>query len=192
MIIFIVSFMSSPSLASLSSLDFSLFSQSNQEGFTSQCPTQLYRKDGELILVHEGKQVKFANLEEYRYFVEAMRMRGIRCPVLYLETTHDAQGGISLKQMDDPLTPTTGLMRYPANYVVKGEQLSSDPQASTEMPVSFDPQNQNQGGDLPVDRFFDVDDDVNPASAKWKGAKYTQQAIDAGEMRGDTVLFYKS
>jgi len=172
---------------------------STQEGFTSsaECPTRLFRENGEFRMIHQGKQVKFDTLQEYTYFVEAMRMKGIRCPVLYAEPLHDAQGGISVKQPDDPITPTTGLMKLPASSVVKGELTMTqrvgkrDPVASTQMPIGYDPANQAQGEDLPIDRFFRVGADINPYSVEWRGQKATEQALKAGEMKGDEVLFYR-
>lgn len=110
------------------------------------------------------KTVEFENLEEYKYFVEALRHKGVRCPVLYVETIQDAQGDISLKRVDDPDTQTTGLMPMNANQVVKTncglsnhsrrKDLSvlnaktmayandSDSNANTNIPQPFDPQNQ--------------------------------------------------
>lgn len=160
-----------------------------------KCPTRLFRENGELRMVHQGKQVKFDNLQEYTYFVKAMRTRGLRCPVLYVEPIHDAQGGISIKQPDDPITPTTGLLNLPAGSVVKGNSMTQtvgtrDPVASTQMPVGFDPANQSQGDDLPIDRFFRVGADINPYSAEWGGQKATERALQAGEMKGDEVSFY--
>lgn len=175
---------------------FSLLSNSLQSSH-NECPTRLFREDGQLRMVHQGKQVKFENLQEYTYFVQAMRTRGIRCPVLYVEPIHDAQGGISIKQPDDPITPTPGLMNYPANLVVKGESTMTqyvgkhDPVASVQMPVGYDPANQIQGEDLPIDRFFRVGASVNPYSAEWAGTKATERAIQAGEMKGDEVSFYR-
>lgn len=173
-------------------LILNLFSCVDQkEGFFggTKCPTQLYQQNGEFILIHEGKKAKFANLEEYKYFVEAMRMRGVRCPVLYVEPVHDAQGGLSMKHLDDPITPTTGLMQLPANYVVKGTNglyADRDPLASTQFPLGFDPQNQDQGGDYPIDRLFSVQSDP-----EWMNPDWVRGKIQAGEMYGDEVLVRK-
>lgn len=175
---------------------FSLFGinkVNSWDSVPSECPTRLTRVNGQLTLTHKGEQVKFGSLKEYTHFVEALRARGIRCPVLYLEPLHDAQGGISVKSPDDPITQTTGLGSIPADQVIKSDNLSrrmtqtNDPVAQTQMPVSFDSANQSQGTDLPVDRFFSVGGSVNPYSPEWKGQKATQQAIDAGEMDGDQV-----
>lgn len=161
-------------------------------GGTSECPSHLTRVNGQFHMTHKGKEVTFGNLQEYIDFVKALRHRGIRCPVLYAEPVQDAQGGISIRQPDDPITPTTGLMSFPSNYVVKGNELTAtlgkhDPVASTQMPIGFDPANQAQGEDLPIDRFFHVGDNINPYSASWGGQKATTRAIQAGEMEGDQV-----
>lgn len=41
--------------------------------------------------------ITFANLEEYVTFLKWQRSQGIRCPVLYIQKTYNAQGMVSYK-----------------------------------------------------------------------------------------------
>jgi hypothetical protein len=80
-------------------------SQTVQEAFegrvnaSQRCPDILIQKGSELYL-HNSRiakvpgvnPLKFNDLEEYAEFMEWQRSQGIRCPVLYLQHTFDAQG----------------------------------------------------------------------------------------------------
>ena len=85
------------------------------EGFTnnqydlSRCPNILIQKDSKLYL-HNSKLAKipgvnpieFKNLEDYTEFLNWQRSQGIRCPVLYLQNTYDAQGNPVYKVRPSP------------------------------------------------------------------------------------------
>lgn len=167
---------------------FYLTTKIQQEGFNviekTSCPTKLVKHQGKLYMTVDGKTTEFKNLEEYTNFVKAMRTRGVRCPVLYAETIHDSQGSLSLRSMDDPITPTTGLGQSSADRVVKDEHgLSSIPpnrSNSTNFPLAYDPDTQDQGGDLPIDKMFHDSNtvSVNPMDANWGGRKFTRQEIN--------------
>ena len=73
------------------------------EGMTSgsqkRCPNVLMQKGKELFLFNNKlakvpgvNPIKFNNLEEYTEFVKWQRNQGIRCPVLFLQHSYDAQG----------------------------------------------------------------------------------------------------
>ena len=72
------------------------------EGFTNinqRCPNTLIQKDSKFYLFNSNlakipgvNPIEFNNLEEYTEFLDWQRSQGIRCPVLYLQQTFDAQG----------------------------------------------------------------------------------------------------
>ena len=72
---------------------------------TNGLPTDVLKK---LELLHE-----FNDLEEYTEFLEWQRGAGIRCPVLYVQNTYDAQGNRvykvrpSVTELEGGLPPTT-------------------------------------------------------------------------------------
>ena len=53
--------------------------------------------------------VQFANLEEYVQFLDWQRGQGIRCPVLFLQQTFDAQGQVVYKTRPSPTDLQGGL-----------------------------------------------------------------------------------
>jgi hypothetical protein len=88
------------------------------EGFSSQhrCPNLLVQKDAKLYLyttnlaeVPGVNPIVFNNLEEYTEFIEWQRSAGIRCPVLYLQNTYDAQGNRVYKIRPSVSEPQGGL-----------------------------------------------------------------------------------
>jgi hypothetical protein len=85
----------------------------------SKCPNKLVKHQGKLYMKTPQKTVEFENLKEYKYFVKALRHKGVRCPILYQETIGDTQGNMSIKRIDDPETQTSGLMPVSADNVVK-------------------------------------------------------------------------
>ena len=64
-----------------------------------RCPKVLMQKDSKYYLYNSNiaevpgvNPIMFNNLEEYTEFLDWQRGAGIRCPVLYLQNTYDAQG----------------------------------------------------------------------------------------------------
>ena len=74
-----------------------------EEGGGSGCPDMLVKSNGIYYLYHTQREkvpgvnpIRFSGLEEYREYVEWQRMsEGKRCPVLQVEETMNAQGGVS-------------------------------------------------------------------------------------------------
>jgi hypothetical protein len=73
------------------------------EGLTNnnglRCPNILIQKGARFYLYNSKvakvpgvNPVEFDNLEEYTEFLDWQRSQGIRCPVLYLQQSYDAQG----------------------------------------------------------------------------------------------------
>ena len=63
------------------------------------CPNLLIQKGPKFYLYNSNiasvpgvNPIEFNNLEEYTEFLELQRGAGIRCPVLYVQNTYDAQG----------------------------------------------------------------------------------------------------
>lgn len=90
------------------------------EGLTNmanpRCPDMLIQKGSRYILYNSKvarvpgvNPVEFDNLEDYVEFLEWQRSQGIRCPVLYLQKTYDAQGNSSYKIRPSPTDLQGGL-----------------------------------------------------------------------------------
>ena len=104
------------------------------EGLTTingelRCPNLLIQKDSkyylynsELAKVPGVNPIEFNNLEEYVEFLEWQRGAGIRCPVLYLQNTYDAQGERvykirpSVTELQGGLPPSAPVTQEPRQY----------------------------------------------------------------------------
>jgi hypothetical protein len=91
------------------------------EGLTTingevKCPNILIQKDAKYYLYNSNideapgiNPIMFNNLEEYTKFLEWQRSAGIRCPVLYVQNTYDAQGNRVYKMRPSVSEPQGGL-----------------------------------------------------------------------------------
>jgi hypothetical protein len=91
------------------------------EGYTNQnsqprCPNLLIQKDSKfylynskLVKVPGVNPIEFDNLEDYTEFLEWQKSQGIRCPVLYIQSTYDAQGNQVYKVRPSVSEPQAGL-----------------------------------------------------------------------------------
>jgi hypothetical protein len=91
------------------------------DGFTNQdkkprCPNMLIQKGSRFYLYNSKlaqvpgvNPIEFDNLEDYTEFLDWQRSQGIRCPVLYLQYTFDAQGNPVYKVRPSVSEPQAGL-----------------------------------------------------------------------------------
>ena len=94
---------------------------SGKEGLTTlngelRCPNILIQKDAKYFLYNSNldevpgvNPIMFNNLAEYTKFLEWQRSAGIRCPVLYVQNTYDAQGNRVYKMRPSVTEPQGGL-----------------------------------------------------------------------------------
>jgi hypothetical protein len=113
-----------------------------EEGLTNmanpRCPDILVQKDKKYFLYNSKvakvpgvNPVEFDNLEDYVEFMDWQRSQGIRCPVLYLQTTYDAQGNSVYKVRPSPTDLQGGLPPALANKPMA-------PSISTPIPRNMD------------------------------------------------------
>jgi len=96
-----------------------------KDGFSNmnkRCPNTLIQKDSKFFLFNSNlakipgvNPIEFNNLEEYTEFLAWQKSQGIRCPVLYLQQTFDAQGNPvfkvrpSVTELQGGLPPTISI-----------------------------------------------------------------------------------
>jgi len=97
--------------------------------FKPRCPNLLIQKDSKFYLSNSKlaevpgvNPIQFDNLEEYIEFLDWQRSQGIRCPVLYLQSTYDAQGKQVYKARPSVSEPQAGL---PPSTVQGDETMAS-------------------------------------------------------------------
>lgn len=200
-------------------LYFSISYTSEQviEGFDnsqSSCPNILIQKGTEIYL-HNSKMakipginpVKFNNLEEYTEFVDWQRSQNIKCPVLFLQHSYDAQGKAVYKFRPSPTDTQGGLppvltygsddqalplsLQTPPQTKLIDASRDDDPYNQKSYP-GYDPLNLYEGEYTPLDKMFHEQEgkgkkSTNPMDVNWGGNAYTQGAIDAGYYKGDEV-----
>jgi hypothetical protein len=106
-----------------------------EEGLTNntlqpRCPDLLIQKDSKFYLYNSKvarvpgvNPVEFDNLEDYTEFLDWQRSQGIRCPVLYLQQSFDAQGNPVYKVRPSVSEPQGGLP--PSIHMPQGIASSS-------------------------------------------------------------------
>lgn len=168
----------------------------------NRCPNVLIQKGSELYL-HNNRlanvpgvnPLKFNNLEEYVEFTEWQRGQGIRCPVLYLQHSFDAQGKPVYKIRPSPLDLQGGLppvadpsavaANANANFI---DDADKPPMNANSYPP-FDPMEPNVSS--PKDNIKKLKGlSANPMDPNWGGDAYTQSLIDAGKFSGDEVSIF--
>lgn len=161
------------------------------EGLTTmdgklRCPNLLIQKGAKFYLYNSNiaevpgvNPVEFNNLEEYVEFLEWQRGAGIRCPVLYLQNSYDAQGNRvykirpSVTELQGGLPPT-----IPSAISSPSITPSATPPS---MPNPF-----VETGGTATDKSNLLFSD-NPMDDNWGGLDYTQSLVDSGFYKGNEV-----
>jgi hypothetical protein len=195
------------------------------EGFTGKprCPNMLIQKGSKFYLYNSKlaqvpgvNPIEFDNLEDYTEFLDWQRSQGIRCPVLYLQSTYDAQGNNVYKVRPSITDPQYGLppssnppigVASTSSEPIMESSLSSDylnpnPTLLVDAGRNDPPYNQGSypgydqssyyvGTTTPLDKM-DADQEnaeisPNAMDSNWGGAKYTQKLVDNGYYAGNEV-----
>jgi hypothetical protein len=177
------------------------------ENFTNnsiekRCPNILIQKGSNFYLYNSKvakvpgvNPIEFDNLEDYTEFLDWQHSQGIRCPVLFLQQTYDAQGnpvykvrpGVSEQQ--GGLPPSYAL---PPNPTLLVDATRNDPPYNTNSLPSYDQSDYYVGTTTPLDKMNNNQNTVqdenmlyagpspNPMDTNWGGADYTQSLVDKG------------
>lgn len=167
-----------------------------------RCPNLLIQKGSKLYL-HNSRlasvpgvnPLKFNNLEEYVEFMDWQRGQGIRCPVLYLQHSFDAQGKPVYQIRPGPLDLQGGLPPVATSGVADAhanadliENDADKPPANANSYPPFDPMEPNVGSAYAKRKPKGLS--ANPMDPNWGGDAYTQAQIDAGKYAGDEVSIF--
>jgi hypothetical protein len=154
----------------------------------SRCPDVLIQK-GKNYFLYNSKvaqvpgvnPVEFENLEDYVEFMDWQRSQNIRCPVLFLQHSYDAQGESAYKIRPSPTDLQGGL---PPN--IPSQSLPSIPNTQLLNEITGQSSSSSQIGtdSNPQENLLFS---PNPMDDNWGGQKYTQSLVDAGYYVGDEV-----
>jgi hypothetical protein len=205
-------------------------SSSDDEGFTNnlstgpRCPNLLIQKGARFYLYNSKlaqvpgvNPVEFDNLEDYTEFLDWQRSQNIRCPVLFLQETYDAQGNRVYKTRPSVSEPQAGLppstatpigiasqvtpMMEPALEPV-GEDAYPNPTLLVDATRNDPPYNQGSypahdqtsyyiGTTTPLDGMDMAAEAAkispNPMDPNWGGSEYTQDLVDKGYYKENEV-----
>ena len=206
---------------------------SGSDGFTNnqstgpRCPNLLIQKGSRFYLYNSKlaqipgvNPVEFDNLEDYTEFLDWQRSQNIRCPVLFLQETYDAQGNRVYKSRPSVSEPQAGLPPSAAAPIGIASQVSPMMETALE-PVGEDaypnptllvdatrndpPYNQGSypahdqtsyyiGTTTPLDEMDIAAEKAkispDPMNPNWGGAEYTQDLVDKGYYKEDEVQIY--
>ena len=173
----------------------SLEALTNMNG-QQRCPNILIQKDAKYYLYNSNiakvpgvNPIEFNNLEDYVEFLEWQRSAGIRCPVLYLQNTYDAQGNPvykvrpSVTDLQGGLPPTTPVP-LPLKFTQLVDAGRDDPPYNQNSYPSFDESSYYVGAITPLDMIRHSEANMlysdNAMDPNWGGREYTQALVDTG------------
>jgi hypothetical protein len=206
---------------------------SGSDGFTNnqstgpRCPNLLIQKGSRFYLYNSKlaqvpgvNPVEFDNLEDYTEFLDWQRSQNIRCPVLFLQETYDAQGNRVYKSRPSVSEPQAGLPPSSAAPIGIASQVSPMMETALE-PIGEDaypnptllvdatrndpPYNQGSypahdqtsyyiGTTTPLDEMDIAAEKAkispDPMNPNWGGAEYTEDLVDKGYYSANEVEIY--
>jgi hypothetical protein len=183
----------------------------NIEGLTTmngelRCPNLLIQKGSKYYLYNSNiaevpgvNPIEFNNLEEYTEFLEWQRGAGIRCPVLYVQNTYDAQGNRvykvrpSVTELEGGLPPTTPVP-LPLKFTPLVDASRGDGAYNKGSYPAFDQSSYYVGSITPLDQIKNSNYNMlysdNAMDPNWGGPEYTQALTDAGYYKDNEVNIY--
>ncbi len=207
------------------------YAKGGDEGFTNnkstgpRCPNLLIQKGSRFYLYNSKlaqvpgvNPVEFDNLEDYTEFLDWQRSQNIRCPVLFLQETYDAQGNRVYKSRPSVSDPQAGLppsARAPIGIASQvtpmmesalepvGEDAYPNPTLLVDATRNDPPYNQGSypahdqtsyyiGTTTPLDGMDIAAEKAtispDPMNPNWGGAEYTQDLVDKGYYKENEVM----
>jgi hypothetical protein len=199
----------------------------NNNSKPPRCPNLLIQKGSRFYLYNSNvaqvpgvNPVEFDNLEDYTEFLNWQRSQNIRCPVLYLQETYDAQGNrvyksrpsVSEQQaglppsasppvgiasqvpplMESALEPV-GNPAYP-NPTLLVDATRNDPPYNKNSYPAYDQTSYYVGTTTPLDVMNMKQEAASispdPMDPNWGGAEYTEDLVNKGYYKQDEVQIY--
>ena len=162
------------------------FIESSDKGF--KCPNVLIQKgvkyylyNSKLAEVPGVNPIQFEHLEDYVEFMDWQRSQGIRCPILYLQHSYNAQGDAVYKVRPDPLDLQGGLP--PAPPINTNTNTSSCNKTLNII---------DSNDFMDVSKITEKDTEhllfsPNAMDDNWGGVQYTEKLVEAGVYDDDNV-----
>ena len=209
------------------------YAKGDSEGFTNdtlrkpKCPDLLIQKGARFYLYNSKlaqvpgvNPIEFDNLEDYTEFLDWQKSQNIKCPVLYLQETYDAQGNRVYKSRPSVSEPQSGLPPSAAAPIGIASQISplmesslepvgedaypnptllvdatrNDPPYNSQSYPAHDQTSYYIGTTTPLD-VMNMKQEAAPVSPdpmdpNWGGSDYTQSLVDKGYYKDNEVNIY--
>jgi hypothetical protein len=198
------------------------FSSTANQQSSTRCPNLLIQKGSRFYLYNSRvaqvpgvNPIEFENLEDYTEFLDWQHSQNIRCPVLYLQETYDAQGETIYKTRPSVTEPQGGLppsiaftgpitpentpilknnqQAYP-NPTLLVDATRDDPPYNKNSYPAYDESSYYVGTTTPLDMMNIKQQQqsvsANPMDANWGGSNYTQTLVDKGYYKENEVNIY--
>ena len=167
---------------------------------TKRCPNILIQVDSKFYLYNSKvakvpgvNPIEFNNLEEYVEFLDWQKSQGIRCPVLYLQRTYDAQGEQVYKIRPGVTDLQGGLPPSPPfpNVTKLVDATRNDKPYNVNSYPAYDQTDYYVGTTTPLDVMNYAQNtqgcSPNQMDSNWCGAEYTQSLVDKGYYNDNNV-----
>jgi len=199
----------------------------NNSNNATRCPnlliqkgTKFYLYNSKLAQVPGVNPIEFDNLEDYTEFLEWQRSQNIRCPVLYLQETYDAQGNRVYKSRPSVSEPQAGLppsasppvgiasqvppfmesslepvgdAAYP-NPTLLVDATRNDPPYNQNSYPAYDQTSYYIGTTTPLDQMNMKQEAAkispDPMDPNWGGSSYTEDLVEKGYYKENEVSIY--
>ena len=199
-----------------------LTNNNNSANSGIRCPNLLIQKGSRFYLYNSKvakvpgvNPVEFDNLEDYTEFLDWQHSQGIRCPVLYLQETYDAQGNPVYKVRPSVSEPQAGLppsiasstgdvinesslgdpnaLAYPNPTLLVDATRNDQPYNKNSYPA-YDETSYYVGTTTPLDAMNISQEksgvSPNPMDPNWGGSQYTQDLVNKGYYKENEVSIY--
>jgi len=180
--------------------------QPETEGFNGQprCPNMLIQKGSRFYLYNSKiasvpgvNPVEFENLEDYTEFLEWQRSQGIRCPVLYLQQTFDAQGNRvfkvrpSVSELHGGIPSSISSDSPNQNNVSPSTLGTPNTLAYPDTNIEITNTQYHETSIAPCDQFIKEQGTLpispDPMDPNWGGADYTRCLVENGYYTGNEI-----
>jgi hypothetical protein len=159
--------------------------------------TKYYLYNSKIAQVPGVNPIEFNNLEEYTEFLEWQRGAGIRCPVLYVQNSYDAQGNRvykmrpSVTELEGGLPPTTPVP-LPLKFTKLVDASRSDQPYNQGGYPGYDQSSYYVGSITPIDQIKNSNYNMlfsdNAMEPNWGGPEYTKALVDSGYYKDNEVM----
>lgn len=154
--------------------------------------TKYYLYNSNIVQVPGVNPVMFNNLEEYNEFLKWQKGAGIRCPVLYVQNSYDAQGNRvykvrpSVNELEGGLSPA---LPSPVEFTKLVDATRADKPYNENSYPAYDQSSYYVGTYTPLDAMKHAEANMlysgNAMDPNWGGEEYTSMLIDSGYYDGN-------